>query len=419
MTHAPRQITVVLLLTLALATACSSPLGDDDPDATPTTPDATSAATATTLPATAATATPEPADPEPSATSGSPTATPAQSTATRPAATSAATATDEPLPADGAELLIEGGPATAVVNGDESGTTLYATSAGQLWRSDDSGRTWTEISKGEFGPLITAINNENVLFSGDRGGCGRGFSFLPFQRSLDGGETWSTLSDSMDIAPYLAFAIQDTTIVYGSNCGLSVSTDSGTTWVPVPDLNGEEIFAVATERTAPMEQLIVAAATEGGTGRLFLLDTADPANPLFVDTLAQYWGDAAIDWSAGRIVIAHAHQVGVSDDGGATWQWSRDGLEDATYSVDPFLEAIPEDEIDPARRFKYVRIDPDDRDRIWIGGTRGAFLSVDGGATWERIGDDVDITGIAVASESNRVIISSANGARLWDRDRD
>ena len=394
--------------------ACSSPLGDDDTESTPTVNPVSASATATVAsPPSASEAETAieitPSAPAPTA-SVIATATPSLGTSTGPAVT----ATEEPLPSDGAELTINGDPITAIVPGDETGRRLYATAGDSLWRSTDGGRTWAEAGEGDHGPMIVALNEPDVLYSGDRGGCGRGFSFFEFRRSSDAGRTWETAPESVDFEPFLAYEARDALYLYGSNCGLSVSSDAGTTWEPVADLNGEEIFAVATERSDPLAQIIVVAATEGGTGRLFLFDTDDPGRPLFLGALVQFWGDAAIDWTNGRIVVAHSHLVGVSDDGGQTWSWSRDGLEDATFSVDPFFEPLPEDEVDPFRRFDFVRIDRTDRDRIWLGGSRGAHFSSDGGMTWDRVGDGVPITGIVLSTVSDRVFISSDSGTRLW-----
>jgi photosystem II stability/assembly factor-like uncharacterized protein len=410
---------IAMLVTLILLTAligCSSPLGDDDESATPSpvSPTASPTGAATppqeTEPDSSPEAEPSPEEPTPTATEATPAAT-GSSTAARP------TPTDEPLPAGGAELLIEGEAVTQVIPGSETGRTMYAVAGEQLWRTNDGGRTWTDAGAGDIGAVVVALNEQNVLYSGDRGTCGRGFSFYEFRRSTDAGRTWEAFPEHMDIEPLIAYEAQDAAIVYGTNCGLSVSADGGTTWERVPDLNGEDVFAVATERTDPMAQIIVVAATEGGTGRLFLFDTSEPTQPLFTGALAQYWGDAAVDWTDGRIVLAHAHMVGVSDDGGATWQWTRNGLEEATFSVDPLFESLPENEMDPFRRFEVARIDPTDRERIWLGGTRGAYLSVDGGQSWERVGDDVEITGIAISTLTDRVLISSANGTRLWELD--
>jgi photosystem II stability/assembly factor-like uncharacterized protein len=410
-------LTIVGFTLLGFVAGCSSPLNDGtEPTATADLRQPTATATVVAVPSETPTGTESNAQPQPSPERKTPTATEPASISTRTGATAAPTPTDEPLPTSGAELRIAGEAVSKIVPGDDSNRTMFAQAGSKLWRTNDGGRTWSEAGDGDVGPVIVALNEQNVLYSGDRGGCGRGFSFHEFRRSTDAGRTWETIADNIDIEPFLAYVVPNAAYVYGSNCGLSVSTDGGTTWDLIPDLNGEEIFGIATNRDDPMAQVIVVAATEGGTGRLFLLDTTDPARPLFIGALTQYWGDAAIDWADGRIVIAHAHMVGVSDDGGETWLWSRDGLKDATFSVNPLFEPIPEEEMNPFRRFEVVRIDPADRDRIWIGGTHGAFLSDDGGETWTRIGDNVEVTGIAISTLTNRVLISSASGTRLWDR---
>ncbi|MEZ4522537.1 MAG: hypothetical protein R3A46_12965 [Thermomicrobiales bacterium] len=417
----PGKTALFAAILMVLIAACSSPLTDNNEDPTPTSPPATVPSTPTAVPGSTATSTTVTVTPAGSASPTGAAATPTDTTApeTRTAGTSTPTATTEPLPESGAELLIDGQAVTRIVQGSDTGRTMFAVAGDKLWRTNDGGRSWAAAGEGNIGPLVVALNDEDTIYSGDRGGCGRGFSFFEFRRSTDAGRTWEVVEDSLDIQPLLAYESSDSSLVYGTNCGLSVSTDGGSTWSLVPDLNGEDLFAIATERSDPMAQIIVVSATEGGTGRLFLMDTSNPAQPLFVDALAQFWGDAAIDWTEGRMVLANAHRVGVSDDGGETWSWSRSGLEDVTYSADPLFEPIPEAELDPYRRLTEVVIDPTNRDRIWLGGSHGAFLSVDGGQTWTRVGADAEVTGIAIAALTDRVLISTESGTRLWSLDGD
>src|SRR5690606_36634419 len=150
---------------------------------------------------------------------------------------------------------------------------------------------------------------------------GRGESDLPFQRTSDAGRTRETLEANADIQPLLAMETRGRAYLYGPDCGTQVSNDGRHSWMRLADLHGEEVFAAVTLRSNPMEQLLVVAATEGGTGRLFLFDLPAPDQPVFAGGLTQFWGDAAVDWRDGRIVLANAHQVGISDDTGATWAW--------------------------------------------------------------------------------------------------
>ncbi len=407
-----RIAAVVLALAVMAMAACSSPLGDGGDTEAQSTP----------------TPTQVPVSPSPTAgESGEVDNTPAESTPTpesgppEPTDEDAATAspTAGAIPLGGAELLINGDPVTRVVQGSDDGKTLYAISDTNLWRTDNGGQTWQAGAEGQFGPMIAAVNDAAVLYAGDSGGCGRGFSFGPFLRSLDAGDSWEDSEENRDVRPLLGYETQNAAYLYGTNCGLDVSADGGESWMRVVDLNGEDIFAVTTERGNLMERILVVGVTEGGTGRLFVFDTTDPASPLYIDTIAQFWGDAAVAWRNGRIVLAHAYQVGISDDDGETWDWTRKGLEDATYSIDPLFEGIPEHEVDPFRRFQFAEIDPVDRDRIWIGGNRGAYLSVDGGATWTRLGEDAPVTGLVLSTHADRVFISYESGARLWSLSSD
>ena len=105
------------------------------------------------------------------------------------------------------------------------------------------------------------------------------------------------------------------------------------------------------------------------------------------------------------------------NDNGASWSWSRNGLEDATYSVDPLQEGIPQEESNFNYIFDIARIDPSNPDRIWIGGPQGAYFSEDAGSTWRRVGDRVMIDSIVISSEAERVFVSAAGGTRVWTLD--
>lgn len=405
------------LLALTALVACSSPLDGDDAGETPTpsAPTPTTSVATPTEPPTTMTSDAATQAPQPTGEAGSgPTAAATSSPAADPDPNASPSPTGTPLPEDGAEFFIDGQAVTLIISGSENGRTLYAIAGDRFWRSSDGGRIWSDAGSGRHGPIIVALNEPNVLYSGDKGSCGRGESDLPFQRTSDAGRTWETLEANADIQPLLAMETRGRAYLYGTDCGMQVSSDGGDSWTRIADLHGEEVFAAVTQRSNPMEQLLVVAATEGGTGRLFLFDLPAPDQPVFAGGLTQFWGDAAVDWRDGRIVLANAHQVGISDDTGATWAWTRAGLEDATYAADPLFEGIPIDQAEPFPGFRHARIDPANRERIWIGGNRGAYLSIDGGATWELIGDPEPVTGLALSTVTDRVFISYADGTRLW-----
>lgn len=406
---------------LALLAACG---GNDSEAQVQSTPSETS------VPPTATRA--QPAEPTPTiaptttavALRATDAATPAPGGEQGGAATAGRTSTPppNPIPSNGAELLIDGQPVQRIVRGDETGRTLYAVTSDRLMRTNDGGRSWTEVSGQAtlFDPqsrVTVALNEPNVLYTGDRGGCGRGLSFNDFARSTDAARSWEAVEANRDFEPLLAYESRQAAYLFATNCGLSISDDGGNTWQRNPDLAGEEIFTVDTDSADPLKQILVVGATEGGTGRLFLLNTTDPTQPDLLGAVAQFWGDAALDWYDGRIVLATSGRVGVSDDNGENWSWSRNGIEKATFSVDPLVEDIPDQELDPFRGFSAVWIDRNDRDRIWIGGIHGAFQSDDAGRTWQRLGDDVTVTSLVVSEAADRVFISTTTGTRTWTLD--
>ena len=408
-------LAVVFML---LLTACSGPGGSDDP-----TPTATVAPASEPTPEPEATQTPEPEptatpEPEPTATA---TATP------EPTATSEPTATPEPPVATptpqppvsqtgGAELRIEGKSVFAMLAGDDAGNVLYALTDAGISRSDTAGREWFASGDLPEGMLIVALNNEDVLYAGERGSCGKGPSDTPLSRSTNGGRDWETFPAGQGIEPYVVEAGEQS-VVIGADCGLQVSTSGGQEWERVPGSEGLDFFTAATSGDTLDGTVIAVGVTEGGTGRLFKIDMSDPQALEIGDAIAQFWGTAAIDWTGDRIVVATATRVGVSDDLGANWTWSRNGLEDATYSVDPLLEGIPEDEAGMNFNFNVARIDPTNPDRIWIGGVQGAFFSEDAGSTWRRVGDVVEIDSIVISEAAERVFVSAAGGTRVWTLD--
>lgn len=417
-------LSLFAILMIALA-ACTGPGDDDSVEPTPTVDqaavDPTPEPTETPQPEPEPTETPEPEptetpEPEPTATftpEPEPTETPVPPTPEP-------TVTPTPQPAvpqaGGAELRIEGKAIIQVIAGNDEGSILYALTSAGISKSVDAGRTWFASGDLPEGTIIVALNDPDVLYAGERGSCGMGPSDVPLERSTDGGRDWQTFAAGEGIEPYLVEAGQQS-IVIGSACGLLYSTDGGQSWDTVDDSEGLDFFAAASSGATLDDEIIAVGVTEGGTGRLFLIDMSEPGNPLIVDAIAQFWGMAAIDWHGDRIVISNATRTGVSDDRGANWRWSRDGLEGATFSVDPLLEGIPEDEAGENFNFTTARIDPNDPERIWIGGAQGAFLSTDGGQTWRRVGDVVEIDSIVISDSAERVFVSAAGGTRVWTLD--
>jgi hypothetical protein len=315
------------------------------------------------------------------------------------------------------ELVVDGTPIEQISAVGLEGQTLYGKSADGLLRSDDGGATWSVAGDVQPGDMIASENDPNALYSGDRAGCGRGFSDIPFSQSSDGGASWSVVESNQGTQPLHAYTAGDRAVLFGTDCGLKISTDGGTTWTTVADLAGEDVFAVASEEEIAPARVLVVGVTEGGTGRLFLLETSDVTAPTLVGALTQFWANAVVDWSEGRIVLATAHQVGVSDDSGQSWNWTRAGIEEVTYSVNPLDQGIPTEEQSAGFGSTAIIIDPTNRDRIWLGTNDGAFRSVNGGASWTAVGGSEPVDSIVLSLASERVFVSSGGTTRVWTLD--
>ncbi|HUG13691.1 MAG TPA: hypothetical protein VMM78_01635 [Thermomicrobiales bacterium] len=393
-----------------MAASEPSPTATEQPAATPTEA-APAAPTATLEPPAEPTAT---STPEPSAT---PTVEP---TATHtPAPEPTATPTAVPLPSGGADAQVEGKAILGIVAGDDEGAVLYALTSAGISRSNDGGRTWVASGSVQPGTMVASLNDPNVLYAGENGGCAVGPSGVVLRRSVDGGITWQNFAAGDNIRPLLVHAGQASTVI-GTSCVLEISFNGGQSFTQVlePDALNHDVYdAVSRNPDALDDEILVLGVTEGGSGALFKYHLQPNAAPSLIGMVIDFYSLAGVAWDGNRIVLATSSGVGVSDDNGTTWSWSRDGLEDATYSVNPNIATIPPAEQDKSFFFRQARIDPNDANRIWIGGSHGAYWSVDGGQTWTQAGNDSRVDTLVISTDAQRVYVSSNGGTRIWGID--
>lgn len=116
------------------------------------------------------------------------------------------------------------------------GNLVFASTNEETFRSDDEGVTWNSIHLG-CNAMATC---GTVVYAGGYGACGR---------SVDSGRTWTNSSKGLppSVQIYaIAVAANDSTVIARSDYSISRSTDRGTTWSAIDIDNGSDINAIAT-----------------------------------------------------------------------------------------------------------------------------------------------------------------------------
>ncbi|MEX0879935.1 MAG: hypothetical protein WEB59_12490 [Thermoanaerobaculia bacterium] len=91
-----------------------------------------------------------------------------------------------------------GGRSTAVTGIPGRPHTFFAGTSGGLWKTDDAGMTWENVSDGFFesgsiGAVAVADSDPSVVYAGTGQACLRGnvSAGVGIYRSTDGGRTWT------------------------------------------------------------------------------------------------------------------------------------------------------------------------------------------------------------------------------------
>ena len=322
----------------------------------------------------------------------------------------------------------------------------FGSSSGGVWKTDNGGTTWRNISDGFFkrgsvGALAIAEADPNVIYAG-MGECGMRSNVTHgdgVYRSDDGGATWRHcgLAETQNIGrirvhpsnPDLVYAA-----AFGHRFGPNPergvyrSRDGGRTWELILfrseyagaidltiDLSNPRILYAAIWQT----QLFPWGRTQASSGS-GLFKTTDGGdtwtelthNPGFPTGPLGRIGIAAAPTRSGRIwAQIDAQQGGMyrSDDGGATWTWLND---DPNFLVRSwyFMHLTPDPQnadaiyvvnrklwksVDGGRSYRQLNvpyvdqhdlwIDPRDTQRLILGNDGGAAVSFNGGESWSTL----------------------------------
>lgn len=249
--------------------------------------------------------------------------------------------------------------ATGVV-GDPK-TYYMGTTGGGVWKTDNMGISWRNISDGYFktgtvGAIAVAPNDPNVVYVGMGEHAPRGVmthSGDGVYRSTDAGKTWKKmgLDETRHIAriivhpknPDVVFvAAQGSLYAPNADRGVFKSTDGGVTWKKVLYVD-----------------------TKTGAAELSM----DATNPRIL--YAAMWEHGRLPWK----VISGGPGSGLykSTDAGETWVKMSEGLPDKMGKM-----AIAVSPSNPEKVYALIESDSE-------GDDRGLYVSTDAGKAWSKV----------------------------------
>ena len=260
---------------------------------------------------------------------------------------------------------------------------LFAGTLRGVFRSDDSGATWTQISPPgsheihEIESLAVDPNDPDVVYAGTW--------HLPWKTS-NGGQSWQNIKRGLIVDSDVFSIIVDphhTRTVYLSACsGIYKSESAGALFYKIQGIPNTARRTRVLKQDPTNPQVVYAGTTEGlykttNSGRTFrrMTGTDVIVNDVFVDPRDSQHVLLATD--RGGVLM--------SDNGGETFVQSNTGISE--------------------RKVEALLVDRDDPQRIYAGVVNdkhygGVFVSDNGGRTWTQEADGLDGRDVYVLAQT-------------------
>jgi photosystem II stability/assembly factor-like uncharacterized protein len=287
---------------------------------------------------------------------------------------------------------------------------LLGTSTGQMFSSNDGGRTWSRLARlgGDEYVLdhisIDAQDSNKIYVSA---WSSSGQQIGEVFRSRDGGANWQTLPamHGKSIRAMAMFKGDSNVLVAGALDGVYRSKDGGDTWERLSPANSTEIKNIESIAVDPKDSNTVYA----GTWHLAWKTSDGGAN-------WQHINKGMIDDSdVFSVIVDH-------DNPSIVFASACSGIYKSETAGNLFakIQGIPFS----ARRTRVLKQDPTNENIVYAGTTEGLWKTVDLGKVWKRMtASEVVVNDVMIdPRDSNRVLLAtdrsgvmaSTNGASAW-----